>query len=445
MPNQNAHAIANILKNIFDKKGEYDPISVFSAAMDTIKEHYIDELSEKDLTEKALAGLLSSLDSHSTFLDKKALNDTTMALSGEFTGIGVEMVLTNGALQVIPYEGTPAYRAGIRAGDKIIMINGSPVSELTFQEAVDQVRGKVGTYVNIVVSRDGCDKNLDFSIPREEIIIRPVFGELIGNKDIVYLKIDLFNEHTAHALRDTFLYLIEEIEGDNNPPDSSNTPKGMILDLRNNPGGLLDEALNVSDLFLQSAQIVSTRGRSTESNKEFYATDSEDVSDGLPIIVLINSGTASAPEIVSGALQDNRRAIILGTRSFGKGTVQTVIPIAGDSSAICLTTALYYTPSGRSIQAEGITPDIVVEDINIPSDVSGVKKSYESDLPHHLAPRDISGVQSSGERQKKRAKRHDNKEDSLKAQGPAYMDFQLTRAVDLLLGVSLYGGVMLNK
>jgi carboxyl-terminal processing protease len=328
----------------------YRLLNLFSDVFERIRAEYVEPVVDKELVENAINGMLTGLDPHSSYMNAKAFRDMQEQTSGEFGGLGMEITAEGGYIKVIsPIDGTPAARAGMRAGDLILALDGQTVQGLSLTEAVDKIHGPPNSKIKLTIKREGVDKPLEVSMSREIIKIQVVKSRLEGG-DIGYIRIASFSEQADADLRKAYADLKAK---------SGDKLRGIILDLRNNPGGLLDQAIAVSDDFIKSGEIVSTRARHTEDSQRWNARDG-DVTDGLPIVVLMNGGSASASEIVGGALQDHRRAIIMGTRSFGKGSVQTVIPLPGSGGGMRLTTARYYTPSGRSIQGLGITPDIEV-------------------------------------------------------------------------------------
>ena len=351
----------------------YKELSVFGDVFERVRAQYVTPPDEQKLIEAAINGMLSSLDPHSSFMNANQAADMRTQTKGEFGGLGIEVTMDKDLVKVVtPIEDTPAAKAGILSGDYISKIDGTDVRGLTLNQAVDKMRGKVGEPIKLEVIRQGADKPLEFTVKREIIAVQAVKSRVEG--DVGYLRIISFTEKTFDDLKKA----IDKIQAQ--VPDDK--LKGYVLDLRLNPGGLLDQAIDVSDAFLNKGEIVSTRGRDPSETRRFDATDG-DLSHGKPIIVLINGGTASASEIVSGALQDLKRATVIGTRSFGKGSVQTIIQL-GESGALRLTTALYYTPSGRSIQGTGITPDIKVEE-PVPDDLKGkVEVEGESSLSGHI-------------------------------------------------------------
>lgn len=390
-------------------------LDLFSNVFDRVKSDYVEEVGDKKLIESAIQGMLSSLDPHSSYLNEKDFDEMNIHTKGKFGGLGIEVTMEDGLVKVVaPIDDTPAAHAGILTGDYISKIDGESVMGLSLNEAVDRMRGDPGTKIKLQVLREGESEPLEIVIKRAIIKIESVSYR--REEDIAYIRVKSFSEHVAKNIR-------KHIKNANNDIGVQNL-KGLVLDLRTNPGGLLDQAIEVSDLFLEKGEIVSTKGRISDSNKRFNARKG-DIMQGKPIIVLINGGSASASEIVAGALQDHDRALILGTKSFGKGSVQTVIPLSASGGAMRLTTSRYYTPSGRSIQAEGISPDIEVEQAKIETVKTGQRTS-EASLRKHLENTD--------------KKDDDGKKDTQKkSNGELYKkDYQLARALDLLRGISIY-------
>ncbi|MEX3017120.1 S41 family peptidase [Gymnodinialimonas hymeniacidonis] len=329
----------------------YEQLDLFGDIFERIRENYVEEVDEEELIEAAINGMLISLDPHSSYISASDFEDMQVQTRGEFGGLGIEVTQEDGFVRVItPMDGTPAMEAGVEAGDYITHVDSEALLGLTLEEAVDLMRGPVGSDIVITVVREGADEPFDITITRDRIQLTAVRARLEGNTAV--LRVSTFSDQTFPNLRDGLEGLIEEVGGLENM-------NGVVLDLRNNPGGLLSQAIRVSDAFLEQGEIVSTRGREPQDGERYNATPG-DMINGLPMVVLINGGSASASEIVAGALQDHRRAVVVGTQSFGKGSVQSVMPLAGDG-AMRLTTSLYYTPSGRSIQALGVAPDIIVE------------------------------------------------------------------------------------
>jgi carboxyl-terminal processing protease len=328
----------------------YEQLDLFGDIFERIRAQYVEEVPTDELVAAAINGMLTSLDPHSSYLSAKDFEDMQVQTRGEFGGLGIEVTQEEGFIKVIaPMDGTPAAKAGILAGDFITHVNGESLQGMMLDDAVERMRGPIGSEIIITIVREGATEPFDVSIIRDTIKLTAVKGRVVGNT--VVLRVTTFNDQTTSGMRDELAKGIEELGGIDNL-------NGVVIDLRNNPGGLLNEAIDLSDAFLEKGEIVSTRGREAGSG-ERYNAQAGDLINGKPIVVLINGGSASASEIVAGALQDHRRAIVVGTKSFGKGSVQTLIPLRGDG-AMRLTTSRYYTPSGRSIQALGISPDIVV-------------------------------------------------------------------------------------
>ena len=390
----------------------YELLNIFGEVMERTKASYVEEETDKKLIEAAINGMLTSLDPHSSYLneeDYKYMNEQT---SGKFGGLGIEITMENGLVKVItPIDDTPAAKAGIQSGDYITDIDGQTVIGLTLNEVVSKLRGNPGTKIKITVRRSG-EKPFDVKLTRDIIKVKSVKHE-IKNDDILYVRITAFNEDVDKDVEKA----VEEAQ-----KKLKNKLAGVVLDVRNNPGGLLDQAVKVSDLFLERGEIVSTRSRNEEDTVKYSAT-AGDIVKGLPIVVMINEGSASASEITAGALQDHHRAIILGQKSFGKGSVQTVIPLR-NKAAMRLTTARYYTPSGRSIQAKGIEPDV---------DVKQAKLEEVKSYGLNLSEADLKGAlknEQSGDNKKNQAKKDDAEDDA--------KDYQLIRALDLVKALYLY-------
>ncbi len=416
-----------------DANDTYKQLNLFGEVFERVRANYVDPVTDKELIEHALNGMLSNLDPHSSYLTAKDFADMQVQTKGEFGGLGIEVTMEDGFVKVVsPIDDTPAFKAGILASDYITHIDDTPVMGTTLNEAVDKMRGKVGTSVNLTVRREGVDAPLQFTLKRDVIRIKSV-RHRIEQDNVGYIRVTTFNQNTADGVESAIADIKKQV-GDEKLA-------GYILDLRNNPGGLLDQAIGLSDLFLDKGEIVSTRGRNEEDTKRDNATPG-DTTGGKPVVVLINGGSASASEIVAGALQDHRRAILLGTKSFGKGSVQTVIPMPGNG-AMRLTTARYYTPSGRSIQAKGIDPDIVVEQARI-EQISSVGDIHEADLPGAL--KNPNEKTSPAPEVKKviteppAKKGSEDKEDQTKKEQEESQDYQLSRALDLIRGVSMYEG-----
>jgi carboxyl-terminal processing protease len=352
----------------------YRQLNLFGDVFERVRTDYVEKPNDSKLVESAISGMLQGLDPHSSYMDAKSFRDMTVQTRGEFGGLGIEVTMEDGLVKVVsPIDDTPASKAGILANDLIIQLDDENVQGLTLNQAVEKMRGPVATKIKLKVIRKGQDKPLEITLTRENIKVRPVRAR-IEQDDIAYIRVTSFNEQTTEGLKREINNLQNQL-GDK--------LKGFIVDLRNNPGGLLEEAVTVSDSFLERGEIVSTRGRNTEETQRRSAK-SGDLTKGKPIMVLINGGSASASEIVAGALQDHKRATVIGTRSFGKGSVQTIIPLGQGNGALRLTTARYYTPSGKSIQAKGIIPDIEVlqdvpEELKARTDTKG-----EASLRGHL-------------------------------------------------------------
>ncbi len=348
-------------------------LKVFSQALALIEEQYAEPKTTKDLVYGAIQGAMGTLDPHSSFMTPEEFRELQIETKGKFSGIGIEISLKDRILTVVsPIEGTPAYQAGLKSGDQIVKINGTPTKNATLLEAVKMIRGPKGSKVTLTINREGFQAPKDFVITREIIPIRSVKARILDD-GIGYIRVTNFQDQTDHDLRAYIKKMKQRL-----------TPfKGLILDLRNDPGGLLEQAVRVSDEFLKSGLIVYTEGRSRNQNMRFFARPGqEDKAASVPMVVLINEGSASASEIVAGALKDQKRALIVGTKSFGKGSVQTIIPL-DDGSALRLTTALYFTPSGVTINEKGIQPDVIVEDKQVPANES-FQKLREEALDRHM-------------------------------------------------------------
>ena len=404
-----------------DKADTYELLNLFGDVFERLRADYVEQPTDQELIEAAINGMLTSLDPHSSYLNAKSFREMRVQTRGEFGGLGIEVTMESGLVKVVsPIDDTPAYRAGIEPGDLISHLDGSPVMGITLTEAVEKMRGRVGTDIDLTIRRQGREP-FDVTVTRAIIKIRSVRSRLEG--DVGYLRITSFNEQTEKGVEKATTDFHEKM-GDK--------LKGVVLDLRNNPGGLLDQAVAVSDAFLDKGEIVSTRARRAEDTQRFNSRPG-DLAKGLPVIVLINAGSASASEIVAGALQDHRRAIVLGTKSFGKGSVQTIVPLHGHG-AMRMTTARYYTPSGRSIQGVGIEPDIVVEQATV-EQVATPRRRRESDLRGAL--RNDNG----GDAEKPDAKKENSGEE---AKPRPRQDYQLARALDLLNGVALFSNKLAN-
>jgi carboxyl-terminal processing protease len=406
----------------------YEQLDLFGDIFDRVRAEYVEEVDSKELIEAAINGMLTSLDPHSSYLSTEDAEDMRTQTRGEFGGLGIEVTQEEGWVKVVsPMDGTPADLAGIMSGDFITDVNGESVMGLTLQDAVDLMRGPVGSEIVITIVREGVPEPFDVSIIRDTIKLTAVRARTEGKT--VVLRITTFNDQTFPNLTDGLADQIEAAGGIENV-------NGIVLDLRNNPGGLLNQAIYVSDAFLDAGEIVSTRGRDPAMGERYNATPG-DISDGLPIVVLINGGSASASEIVAGALQDHRRAIVVGTQSFGKGSVQTVMPLQGDS-AMRLTTARYYTPSGRSIQALGISPNIIVQQpVPPPVDENAEAEPEES---QYRSEADLRGALNNDSLSEDELRVIE--EDQARAEAAAALreeDYQLAYAIDILTGLSALG------
>jgi len=389
----------------------YEMLNLFGEVMERTRAAYVEEVSDQKLIEAAINGMLTSLDPHSSYLDAKDFKYMNEQTSGKFGGLGIEITMEQGVVKIVsPIDDTPAFRAGLKPGDYITNIDGESIIGMTLNEAVDKMRGKPGTKVKLTIRRVN-EKPFDVTLKREEIKTQSVKSE-IKEKDILYIRLGSFSEDVAEDIKKSYEKALK---------DTKDGLKGIVLDMRNNPGGLLDQAVAVSSLFLDKGEIVSTRARNEDETLR-YSAKGKDITSGLPIVVLINNGSASASEIVAGALQDHKRAVVLGEKSFGKGSVQTVIPL-GTHGAMRLTTARYYTPSGRSIQATGIEPDVVVHPAKLEefTDEYGFSEAeYTNALKNETIKKDTKDAETSKE-------------------GEAWRkDYQLLRAVDLVKALNVY-------
>jgi carboxyl-terminal processing protease len=430
-----------------DASNTFKQLTLFSDVLERVRADYVDPVTDDKLIETALNGMLSSLDPHSGYLNKKNFEDMQTQTRGEFGGLGIEVTMENNIVKVVsPIDDTPAAKAGLQPGDLITHIDGKPVMELTLADAVDKMRGTPGTKITLTIRRGGISgQPFDVTLTRAVIHIQSVKWEKKGN--VGYIRITTFNEQTQPGLDKALDEANQEI--------GQQKLEGYVIDLRNNPGGLLDQAVSVAGTFLQPGQeVVSTRGRHKEEDQSYVAKDG-DKTHGKPIVVLINGGSASASEIVSGALQDHKRAIVVGTKSFGKGSVQTIIPVAG-GGAMRLTTSRYYTPSGRSIQALGIEPDIVVQPAKLEkltlgpdlreADLKGaltndtIKKDKDGKTPDTSAEdQDDDGAAIPADSKTEGADGKDGKDkDGKDAKKQPPFDYQLARALDLIRGISLF-------
>lgn len=395
----------------------YELLNLFGEVMERAKMSYVEEIDDKQLIESAINGMLVSLDPHSSYLDAQSFKYMNEQTKGKFGGLGIEVTMEQGVVKVVsPIDDTPAAKAGIKPGDYITNIDGEQVMGMTLNDAVDKMRGKVGTKVKLTIRRLN-EKPFDVTLKREEVKIQSVKND-IKDDEVAYIRITSFSEDTDKMVEKAVKKAQKELKG---------KLKGLVIDVRNNPGGLLDQAVNISDLFLNQGEIVSTRSRNEEDTVK-YTANPGDIAENLPIVILINDGSASASEIVAGALQDHKRAVVLGEKSFGKGSVQTVIPL-GKYGAMRLTTARYYTPSGRSIQATGIVPDVEVH----PAKVEEYINEYGfSEAEYRNALKNEEAAENAKKENKNKKKnKDDEKEDWRK-------DYQLSRAVDLVKALSIY-------
>ena len=397
-----------------EQQETYRQLGLFGDVFQRIRESYVDEVEDKELVEAAITGMLTSLDPHSSYLDTENYNSMQVQTKGRFGGLGIEITMEKGMIKVVsPIDDTPAAKAGLQPEDYIIAVDDESIIGLQLSEAVERLRGEVGSKVTVKVQRDQGEP-FDVTLVRDFIKIKSVRSEIFDG--IGYVRLTTFSEQTSPGLQDAV--------GDFFLSEGSNL-KGIVLDLRNNPGGLLNEAVAVSDAFLEKGEIVSTRGRNANEGSHVYAR-AGDIARGLPLVVLINSGSASASEIVAGALKDHKRAILLGTRTFGKGSVQSVIPVS-NTAAIRLTTARYYTPSGESIQGKGITPDIEVALARIEKLDGG-----------NFREENLKGALDGGENQDADAQSETEDDEPFDR---SKVDFQLARALDLIRGISVFESI----
>ncbi|MDO9213253.1 MAG: S41 family peptidase [Methylococcales bacterium] len=417
----------------------YEDLRTFTEIFGRIKKDYVEPVSDKKLLEDAVKGMLSGLDPHSAYLDTEEYQELKEGTSGQFGGLGIEVTMENGFIKVVsPIDDTPAQKAGIKAGDLIIKLDDRPVKGMTLTEAVKHMRGEAGKPIDLLVVREGAEKPLKMTLVRAIIKVKSVKSRMI-EKNYGYVRISSFQSGTGEALKEALAGLKKENKG---------ILKGLVLDLRNNPGGVLNAAVEVSDAFMKSGLIVYTEGRIANSQMRFSAAP-DDLIDNAPIVVLINAGSASASEIVAGALQDSKRGIIMGEKSFGKGSVQTILP-TNTGSAIKLTTARYFTPSGRSIQAKGIEPDVALANVKLESldkDKGDFKPVKEADLSHHLEK--IKGADDKKDETDKEKPSEDNQsedsnkdatDDSKGDSGKAVLDtkdYPLYEALNLLKGINI--------
>ncbi|MEE9492802.1 MAG: S41 family peptidase [Gammaproteobacteria bacterium] len=398
-----------------------DDLRTFSAVFSRIKNDYVEDVEDSDLLENAVRGMLSGLDPHSAYLDGEQFKELQVGTSGQFGGLGIEVGMEDGFVKVIaPIDDTPAQKAGVESGDLIIKLDDTPVKGMTLNDAVKVMRGKPGTDLVLTIVREGTDQPLKITITRAIIKVKSVKSRML-EKGFGYVRISQFQSRSAENMVEAITRLKKEAD--------ETGLRGLVLDLRNNPGGVLNGAVAVSDAFLRKGLIVYTEGRINDSRLRFTATP-DDILEDAPLVVLVNQGSASASEIVSGALQDHKRAIIIGRPTFGKGSVQTILPL-GNGSAVKLTTARYYTPSGRSIQAEGIKPDIELDQVVVSTLDRKFDPIKEADLTGHLD-------NGKKENKAKTAKKDKNKNGETVEEKPlAQRDFQLYEALNLLKGLAI--------
>lgn len=400
------------------KKETYEQLDLFGQVFDLVRSKYVEEVKSKDLIEAAINGMLSSLDPHSGFLVPKSYDDMQVDTKGSFGGLGIEVTQQDGFIKVVsPMDDTPAFKAGVLAGDFITFVDDKPMLGLSLSEAVEIMRGPVGSTVKLTIVREGLEDPIEVQVTRD--VIKLTAAKVRKENDVVIMRVTTFNEQTMPNLEDGIKTVIEKID--------EKEPKGFVLDLRNNPGGLLSVAISVTDLFLDQGEIVSTRDR--EGKGERYKATKGDIAEGKPLVILINAGSASASEIVAGALQDHRRAIVLGTKSFGKGSVQSVLPM-GQSGGIRLTTARYYTPSGRSIQALGVTPDVFLKFNRVEEIEEDKRKTFsEADLEGALSNDRLTDSEKEMLRKEEKNFQEANERRN--------RDNQLAHAIDLIEGLSV--------
>ncbi|MEN8176549.1 MAG: S41 family peptidase [Pseudomonadota bacterium] len=391
-----------------DEQVPLDDLRLFAEVFSRVKQHYVDVVDDSELVKAAIRGLLDDLDPHSSFLSARDFEDLREDTRGEFGGLGIEVTMEDGFVKVIaPIDDTPAKKAGVKAGDLIIKLDNKPVKGMTLGEAVEMMRGKTGTIIVLTIMREGRDKPFNLDVTRAVIRVKSVKFELLDER-YAYVRISSFLERSAQDMLKAISRLKKKAGG---------RIEGLILDLRNNPGGILDAAVAVSDAFLEEGRIVYTEGRTDDSRIQFDARP-DDVVDGAPIVVLVDQGSASASEIVAGALQDHRRAVIMGHKTFGKGSVQTIIPVTGQA-AVKLTTARYFTPGGRSIQAEGVVPDIELRSVRLEEEEPDIDAVTEAQLKGHLQ----------NDKKKKAREKSDSAAELLRG------DYALNEALNLLKGL----------
>lgn len=401
-----------------DEETKLESLAKFTRVIATVESSYVDDLTFSEIIDKAIAGLMTNLDAHSAYLDEKAFKDTKVQTEGEFGGLGITVGMKDGALTIVaPIEGTPADKAGLKSNDVILRINGNATLGITLEEAVSKMRGKPKTPITITIYRKGEPKPFDVNIIRDIIKVDSVYAKEIEDEDVLYLRVTNFDQKVT---KETAKFITKYKD-----------KKGIILDLRNNPGGLLDQAIGLTNIFVESGVIVSQKGRDEKDNVEYKAQKSNKITD-LPLVVLVNGGSASASEIVSGALQDLKRAVVIGENTFGKGSVQVILPLS-EKEAIKMTMARYYLPSGRTIQNTGVEPDIVVFPGDVPKDENAFNIK-ESDLKLHLE-NELEKIDDNNKTSQKKDSNGTKKELITKAD--LYKDIQLKTAVDTLKVLNL--------
>ncbi len=424
----NCIALAETEEN---RKEIYEQLNLFGEVFDRVRSTHVESVKSKDLIRAAIDGMLSSLDPHSGYLPPESFEDMQVDTKGAFGGLGIEVTQEDGFVKVVsPMDGTPAFKAGVEAGDFITHVDSEPTLGLTLAEAVDKMRGPVGSEITLTIVRIGEIEPLEIVIERD--VIKLTAAKVRSEGNVIIIRVTTFNEQTTPNIKDGIKKQIDNLSGMANVD-------GFIIDLRNNPGGLLSEAISVTDMFLEKGEIVSTRGRDLEDGDRYNAR-SGDLAEGKPIVLIINGGSASASEIVAGALQDHNRAIVMGTKSFGKGSVQSILPI-GKEGAIRLTTARYYTPSGRSIQALGVAPDIIVEQRprvreESSDDKKERKRLTESDLRGALSNDSLSEEEKE---QLELERRNQEKSVAIKKE-----DYQISYALDILTSLTIYENEQFN-
>ena len=415
-----------------NRKQVYEQLNLFGEVFDRVRSTHVESVKSQDLIRAAINGMLSSLDPHSGYLPPESFQDMQVDTKGAFGGLGIEVTQEDGFVKVVsPMDGTPAFDAGVEAGDFITQVDSEPTLGLTLAEAVEKMRGPVGSEITLTIVREGQTDPLEIVIIRD--VIKLTAAKVRSEDNVIIVRVTTFNEQTTPNIEDGIKKQLSKLDGMKNV-------NGFVLDLRNNPGGLLSEAISVTDMFLERGEIVSTRGRNADDGERYNAS-SGDMAEGKPIVLIINGGSASASEIVAGALQDHNRAIVLGTKSFGKGSVQSILPI-GKEGAIRLTTARYYTPSGRSIQSLGVAPDIIVEqrakldDSDDDQSLQGRKRLTESDLRGALSNDSLS------DEEKKQLELDREKQE--KSATMRQEDYQIAYALDIIKGLSIYNNEKLD-